>query len=77
MKVIIYSTKWCQYCKIAKTFFDKHKIPYEERNVAEDEHARDEMEKKSHQLGVPVIEIGEHIFVGFNRSAIEEVLNIK
>ncbi len=76
-KVVIYSTPTCIYCKMAKDFFDKNNIKYEEINVAEDEKAREEMVNKSHQMGVPVIEIGDEIFVGFDRADIEKALGSK
>ncbi len=70
-KVILYSTPSCQYCKMARKFLRDKGIDFIEYNVAEDEKAREELEKKSHQLGVPVIDINGHIFVGFDRRAIE------
>lgn len=73
-KVIIYSTPACVYCGMAKKFFTAHDIAFEEHDVSVDPLARAEMEKKSGQLGVPVIEIGEHIFVGFDRGALERMV---
>ena len=54
----IYSTPTCVYCKMAKDFFSKNNIQYTEYNVASDLKAREEMVNKSHQLGVPVIDVG-------------------
>ena len=56
-KVMIYSTPTCVYCKMAKEFFAKNNVAYEEHDVASDLKAREEMVSKSHQLGVPVIDI--------------------
>lgn len=75
-KVIIYSTPTCVYCKMAKDFFAKNNIQYQEHNVADDEQARAEMVEKSHQLGVPVIDISGEIFVGFNRTELAGALGI-
>lgn len=75
--VKIYTTPTCVYCKMAKEFFKKNNVAYEEFDVAEDEHARDEMVKKSHQLGVPVIDVGGTIFVGFDKKGIAKALGIK
>ncbi|MDD5547629.1 MAG: glutaredoxin family protein [Candidatus Pacebacteria bacterium] len=75
-KVKIYSTPACIYCKMAKDFLKRNNIEYEEHNVAEDSAAREEMEKKSHQLGVPVIEIDGEVFVGFNRGDIQQALGL-
>lgn len=73
----IYSTPSCIYCKLAKEFFDKHNIKYEDINVAEDKKAREEIVKKTQQMGVPVIEIGDQYIVGFDQRRIEEILRIK
>ena len=76
-KVIIYTTPTCVYCKMAKEFFMKNNVPYLEHNVASDERARQEMFERSHQFGVPVIDIDGEIFVGFNRPVIEEALGMR
>ena len=75
--VKIYTTPSCVYCKMAKEFFKTNGAQYEEYDVAVDEKARNEMIEKSHQLGVPVIEIDGEIFVGFDKNALAEALNIK
>ncbi len=61
---------------MAKNFFTKNGLEYVEYNVAEDLKARQEMVDKSHQLGVPVIDIDGEIFVGFDKSAISTALGI-
>lgn len=76
-KVIIYSTLSCVYCKMAKDFFNKNNIRYVEHDVAEDEKSREEMVNKSHQLGVPVIDIDGEIHVGFNRPELERALGLR
>lgn len=73
----IYSTPTCVYCKMAKEFLNKNNVSYEEFNVAEDEKAREEMINKSHQLGVPVIDVNGEIMVGFDRNALVRALGIK
>ena len=77
LEVIIYSTPTCVYCKMAKEFFKKNNVRYAEHNVAEDDAAREEMVNKSHQLGVPVIDINGEIHVGFNRSELEKALGLR
>ena len=76
-KVKIYTTPSCVYCRMAKELFRKNNIEYEESDVASDTRAREEMVNISHQLGVPVIDIDGEIFVGFDRSALVEALDIK
>jgi len=77
MAVKIYSTPTCVYCRMAKDFFTKNNVAYEDVNVALDTKEREEMFEKSHQMGVPVIDIDGHIIVGFNKDVIEKALNLK
>ena len=76
-KVKIYTTPTCVYCKMTKEFFQKNNVEYEEVNVATDDNAREEMIQKSHQMGVPVVDVDGEIFVGFDRNGLEKALGIK
>ncbi len=75
--VTIYTTPTCVYCKMTKAFFKEHHIAYEEKDVATDAAARDEMIAKSSQMGVPVIDIDGQITVGFDRAGLAALLHIK
>jgi glutaredoxin len=59
---------------MAKDFFTENNIAYEEHNVATDTRAREEMFAKSHQMGVPVIDIDGEIIVGFDKKTLSELL---
>ena len=76
-KITIYSTSACVYCKMAKAFFKEHNVAYEEKDVASDEKAREEMISKSSQMGVPVIEIDDQIVVGFDKEELSKLLGIE
>ena len=65
-KVIVYSTRFCQYCRMAKAFLDKQKIPYESIDVGEDRAAAEKMIELSGQRGVPVILVDDEVIVGFD-----------
>ena len=75
-KVTIYTTPTCIYCKMVKDFLQKNNVAWEEHNVAEDMKARQEMVDKSHQLGVPVVDIEGEVFVGFEKEGIAKALGI-
>ncbi len=62
---------------MAKEYFKKNNVKYQEINVEEDEKAAEEMIEKSGQMGVPVIDINGTIIVGFNKPAIEKALSKK
>ncbi|MBI2010720.1 MAG: glutaredoxin family protein [Candidatus Colwellbacteria bacterium] len=76
-KVTIYTTPTCVYCRMTKAFFKEHNVAYEERDVLTDMTARDEMISKSHQMGVPVIDVDGQIIVGFDEKSLSELLQIK
>jgi glutaredoxin len=61
---------------MAKEYFAKNGVAYEEFNVGSDLKAREEMVAKSHQLGVPVIDIDGKIIVGFDQKNIEGILGL-
>lgn len=73
-KVKIYTTPTCPWCKKTKEFLKSNKISYTELDVTSNEKVRNAMIKKSGQMGVPVIEIGSKIIVGFNPDAIRKAL---
>jgi len=75
-KVTIYTTPTCAYCKMAKEYFQSKGIQYEEYNVMSDIAKREEMVKKTGQMGVPVIDIDGKIVIGFDRPKINEYLGI-
>lgn len=76
-KVKIYTTPTCVYCKMAKQWFKEKNISYEEKDVSADAEAREEMINKSQQMGVPVIEVGDNLVIGFDKEKLSELLNIK
>ncbi len=75
MKIKVYSTPTCPYCKLVKEFLDGQKIAYTEVNVADDSAAANEMVKLSGQMGVPVVDIDGDVIVGWNKDALEEALS--
>lgn len=77
MAVKIYTTTACPYCVMAKDFFKKNSVKYEEINVENDEKAAEEMIEKSGQMGVPVIDVDGKIIIGFDRPALEKALKLK
>ena len=76
-KVIVYSTPYCVYCKMAKEFFKKNNIAFDEKDVANDLAAQQEMIASSGQMGVPVIKIGAKIIIGFDQPRIREALGMQ
>ena len=76
MTINIYTTPTCGYCQMVKNFLKEKGIEYAEFDVSADNEKADEMVKKSGQMGVPVIEIGDDIVVGFDKKKISELLGL-
>jgi len=72
-KVTVYSTKQCQYCRMAKAFLDKHGVPYESIDVGSDSKAAEKMIALSGQQGVPVIVVDDEVIVGFDSQRLNEL----
>lgn len=75
--VTIYSTPTCVYCNMAKSFFKANNVAFVEHNVASDLEKRKEMIDKTGQMGVPVIDTGKEVIIGFDEAKIRESLGIK
>ncbi|HEY9054911.1 MAG TPA: glutaredoxin domain-containing protein, partial [Rectinemataceae bacterium] len=55
-------------------YFRQQGISFTEYNVASDQRKAEEMVRKSGQMGVPVIDVGGRIIIGFNKGEIERAL---
>lgn len=77
MKVQIYTTPTCGFCKLAKQFFKENNVKYTEKDVTTDPPAQEEMIKRSGQMGVPVIDIDGQLVIGFDREKLTQLLKIK
>ena len=75
-KVTVYSTPVCPWCHKAKDFLKANNIEFEDKDVSTDDAARNEMQEKSGQLGVPVLDIDGTVIVGFDQEAIKKALNL-
>lgn len=64
--ITIYSTPTCHYCNDAKAFFKEKGLKYTEYNVLEDAEKRKEMIERSQGTSVPVITVGDRLFVGYS-----------
>jgi glutaredoxin len=60
----------------AKQFLKDNNIEFEDIDVASDPDKAEEIVQKSGQMGVPVLDIGGEIIVGFDKEAIQKALNI-
>lgn len=62
---------------MAKEFFNANNVAYTEHDVASDAEKRTEMIDMTGQMGVPVIQIGEDVIIGYDEDKLKELLEIK
>jgi len=75
-KVIVFTTPACPHCKHAKRYLRKKNVPFRDVDVSRDKAAARDMVRRSGQQGVPVVDIGGKVIVGFNRRKINRELGL-
>jgi glutaredoxin len=64
-RVVMYSTRWCGYCKQARAYFNQESIRFSERDIERSADARRAYDRLGGQ-GVPLILVGEQQMSGFS-----------
>jgi glutaredoxin-like YruB-family protein len=75
-RVTVYSTPTCSWCNTLKSHLRQNNIRFQDIDVSRDQRAADELVKRSGQMGVPQTDINGEIIVGFNKTRINELLDI-
>jgi glutaredoxin 3 len=75
-RIILFTTPSCSYCRKAKQYLRQRQVPFKDVDVSRDSAAARDMIRRSHQQGVPVIDIGGKIIVGFDRPKIDKLLGL-
>ncbi len=77
--VILYTAEWCGFCKKAAAHLRKQKIDFQQRDIDRDRGAAAELKRKLRQAGlrgsgIPVLDIGGNLVIGFDRNRIDQLL---
>jgi len=75
MDVTIFTGQGCSACKQAKEFFVINGAAYTEKNISDDESARDELISLGFRA-VPVIRVGSETMVGFSPKRLRAMLRL-
>lgn len=75
--VTTYSLPTCHTCYETKTFFTKNNISFTDYDVSAYEARKNDMIEKSGQMSVSVIFVEGEMVLGFDRSKLEKLLDIK
>lgn len=72
--ITVYGAQWCAFCHMAMRYFDQLGVKYKYVDVDKDPKGGVEAIDKSGQRGIPVIDLGGDIIVGFDRPRIDASL---
>lgn len=76
-RVIVFSTPTCHYCTLAKKYLRRHGINFREVDISRNPSAARDIKRRTGQMGVPVLEIGGKMIVGFDKPKINRLLDIR
>lgn len=73
-QVILYTTSWCPYCKMAREFFTSRNIDFIEYDIEKDGEAAARKQRLDGKNGVPFAIVNGRQIHGYSQSAYEEAL---
>ncbi|KMY53465.1 hypothetical protein AC623_05270 [Bacillus sp. FJAT-27231] len=74
MPVILYTQPECPPCQIVKLFLNDRGVRYEEKNIAEDESAKQEWRNKWNASSTPTTVVQNEAVRGFDLDALTKLL---
>lgn len=78
IRVVMYVTSWCPYCKKARDYINSQGASLVEYDIERDKSAADDMVKKTGgSRGVPVVDIEGIIIRGYSPQAIQNAIKQK
>lgn len=76
-RVVVFSTPTCPHCTNVKRYLKQNGVRFKDVDVSRDSRAAAEMVRKTGQQGVPQLWINNRPVVGFDRSKIDTLLELK
>lgn len=76
-RVTVFTSPTCGYCGALEQYLRRNGIRFKEVDISRDKQAARYIVRRSGQRGVPVVDIGGKIVVGFDRSKIAGLLGIE
>jgi glutaredoxin len=71
--VLLYYADWCGYCRKTRAELDRRSVSFELRNI-EDPNTLAEMVEKTGQRGIPVVDVGGKILIGYDPQGLDQLL---
>ncbi|GLY10653.1 glutaredoxin family protein [Bacillus badius] len=73
--VILYTQPDCPPCQITKLFLNDRGVRYEEKNIAEDDSAKNEWQTRWNASSTPTVVVHNEAVTGFDLEKLTSVLN--
>jgi glutaredoxin-like YruB-family protein len=74
-EITVYTTASCPWCSKTKTYLKDKGVAFNEKDVADDSQAAQEMIDLTGQRTVPVVKKGGQYVVGFDPERLESILH--
>jgi glutaredoxin len=72
-EVLLYYADWCGYCRKTRAELDRRGVAFELRNI-ENPATLDELVQKTGQRGIPVLDVGGKILIGYDPQGMDRLL---
>ncbi len=76
-EVVMYSTSWCSYCKMARDYFKSRNISFTDYDIEKDKEAAERKKQLQNGSGVPFVIINGDKITGFSPEKYERSLQKK
>ncbi len=73
-EVVVYTAPWCGWCRKTLAWLDARSIPYENKDIEQDDRYRVELKRKTGRTSIPFVEIGDQTIAGFSPGRMERLL---
>lgn len=77
MNITLYTAPACPFCVIVKKFLERNNAKFTEIDISKNKKAEAEMQKKSNQTNVPVVDVDGTIIIGYDLRKLKGALKIK
>jgi len=76
-KVIVFSTPTCSWCRKLKSYLKENNIRFKDVDISKNVSAARDMFRKTGQQGVPQMWVNNAPVVGFDKTKIDRLLEIR
>jgi len=76
-RVLVFTTPTCGYCTKAKSYLKRNGIKFKEIDITRDPDGARDVRRMSGGSSVPVIMVGHRAVIGFDKSKLDRLLDIR